>query len=62
MSYTFNDLLELLKKENEITLLEILDLSSEELVDYLRDVIDDKQSKVREYYGEDEEDDEDVDG
>lgn len=56
---TFNDLVERLKREDEVTILEILDLSSEELVDLLENEIYDKQDRVRSYYGEA---DEDVDG
>jgi hypothetical protein len=53
----FNDLLEKLKQEDEVTLLEILDIPIDDLVDKLEDVIFDKQDKVREYYGcEDAED------
>ena len=59
MSFTFNDMKELLKKENELDLLEILDLSSVELVDLLEDVLYDKQSRIRDYYCED---DEELDG
>lgn len=47
---TFNDLTERLKQEDEITLLEILDLSSTELVDALEGLIEDKQDKIRAYY------------
>lgn len=53
---TFNDLLEQLKKEDEVTVLEIVDVSSDELVDALEGIIYDKQQRVRDYYGEDEED------
>ena len=48
---TFNDLLERLKREDEVTLLEILNLSSEELVDTLVSLIEDKQDTIRTYYG-----------
>lgn len=51
----FNDLLERLKQEDEVTLLEILDISSSELVDLLESEICDKQQRVRDYYGEDDE-------
>ena len=53
---TFNDLCELLKKEDEVTLLELLDLSSSELVDTLESFIEDKQEKLRSYYNETSED------
>ena len=52
---TFNDLLEQLKKEDEVTVLEIVDISSDELVDALEGIIYDKQQRVRDYYGEDTE-------
>ena len=53
---TFNDLCELLKKEDEVPLLELLDLSSSELVDTLESFIEDKQDKLRSYYNETSED------
>lgn len=53
---TFNDLCELLKKEDEVTLLELLDLSSSELVDTLESFIEDRQDKLRSYYNETSED------
>ena len=53
MSFTFSELLDKLKSEDETTLLELLDLTSLELVDYLEDVIFREQEKLREYYGED---------
>lgn len=55
MSYTFQDLLEALKKEEETTLLEILDLTSSDLVDALENLIHDKQERILQYYGEDDE-------
>lgn len=51
---TFNDLCELLKKEDEVTLLELLDLSSDELVDVLESFIEDRQDYLRNYYNEDD--------
>lgn len=55
MSYTFQDLLDALKKEEETTLLEILDLTSSDLVDALEVLIHDKQERILQYYGEDDE-------
>lgn len=52
---TFADVLERLKLETEVDLLEILDLSSEELVDLLQDTIEDKLDRILNYY-ENEED------
>ena len=59
MNNTFNDLLERLKLVDEVTFLEILNLSTEELVDTLEPMIYVRQDRVRSYYGED---DETVDG
>ncbi len=53
---TFNDLCELLKKEDEVTLIELLNLSSEQLVDILESFIEDKQDSLRNYYNETSED------
>lgn len=55
---TFADVLERLKRETEVDLLEILDLSSEELVDLLQDTIEDKLDRILNYY----ENEEDFDG
>lgn len=52
---TFHDLLEQLKHEDEVTVLEILDIASDELVDALEGIIFDRQQRVRDYYGCDEE-------
>ena len=59
MNNTYNDLLERLKLEDEVTIVEILNLSTEELVDTLEPMIYVRQERVRSYYGED---DETVDG
>ena len=47
---TFNDLCEQLKKEDEVTLIELLNLSSIELVDILESYIEDRQDYIRNYY------------
>ena len=52
---TFNDLLEQLKHGDEVTVLEILDIASDELVDALEGIIFDRQQRVRDYYNEDDE-------
>ena len=49
---TFNDLLEELKHEDEVTLLELLNLDSSDLVDILESYIFDRQDRLRAYYGE----------
>jgi hypothetical protein len=52
---TFHDLLEQLKHEDEVTVLEILGIASDELVDALEGIIFDRQQRVRDYYNEDDE-------
>lgn len=52
---TFDDLLELLRKEDELTVLELLNISTIELVDILDGFIWDKQEHIRNYYGENSE-------
>lgn len=52
---TFDDIKEKLKREDEMTLLEVLDLTSEELVELLEEQIYNNQEKIREFYGENEE-------
>ena len=52
---TFADVLDDLKRETEVDLLEILDLSSDELVDLLQDTIEDKLDKILQHYEDSEE-------
>lgn len=52
---TFDDIKQKLKREDEMTLLEVLDLTSEELVELLEEQIYNNQEKIREFYGENEE-------
>lgn len=47
MTMTLEELKERLKREPELTLLEVLNISSEELVDRFADVIEDKQEQLR---------------
>lgn len=42
MSYTFQELLNKLKQEEEVILLEVLNISSEDLVDRFEDIIESK--------------------
>ena len=51
---TFTDLCDLLKKEDEVTVLELLNLSSAELVDALESYVEDRQEYLRAYYDDDE--------
>jgi hypothetical protein len=48
MSLVFEELCERLKRYDEITLLELLDISTEELVDRFGDKIEDKFDKLSE--------------
>lgn len=53
---TFDDLKEKLKHEDELTILELLNLTSIELVDILESYIEDKQEKLHQYFGDQVED------
>jgi hypothetical protein len=46
MSLTVNDIADLLRREDCVTILELLDISSDDLVDRFMDVIDDKAEKI----------------
>ena len=54
MAITFTELLERLKKVDEISLLEILDISSEDLVDRFPDLIESKYDEIVQEFPEDE--------
>ena len=56
MKLTFDDLLEELKHEDEVTILELLNLNTHDLIDILESFIYDQQDKLRAYYGESPED------
>lgn len=47
MSLTFEELKEKLKRLDEITLLELLDISSDDLVERFYDIIEDNQLKLK---------------
>lgn len=46
MSLTFGELKEKLTMLDEVTLLEILNISSEDLVERFEDIVEDKQEKL----------------
>jgi len=46
MTLTFNDLKDRLKSLDEVTLLELLDLKSDDIVDRFEDLIEDKQEQL----------------
>jgi len=50
MSATIKDLMEWLKKQDEISLLELLDISSEEIVDRFIDLIEDNYDTLQKDY------------
>jgi len=53
---TLTDVFEKLKRLDELTLLEILEISSEEIVDRFQDLIEDKYDQLSEELDEEEED------
>lgn len=55
MPYTLRELMERLKKLDEVELLEQLDLTAEELVEAFASEIEENQDKLRSYLGEDNE-------
>lgn len=54
MSLTLEEIKERLKRLDEITLLEVLDISSEELVERFSDVIEEKSDDLEEDLEEEE--------
>jgi len=55
MSYTYADVLRRLIQEREIDLLELLEISSEDLVERFRDKIEDKLDEFIDEFEEEEE-------
>jgi len=55
LPYTLRELMERLKKLDEVELLEQLDLTAEELVEAFASEIEENQDKLRSYLGEDNE-------
>ena len=56
---TLPELSEKLKKVDEISLLEVLEITSEDIVDKFQDVIEEKQEELEEELEEEEEQEED---
>jgi hypothetical protein len=50
MALTFHDLVELLKREDEVTLLEVLEISSEDLIERFGDWIEERYEELTEKY------------
>lgn len=46
MSLTLYDIADLLRREDCVTILELLDISSDDLVDRFMDVLEDKADKI----------------
>jgi hypothetical protein len=62
MALTFHDLVDLLKREDEVTLLEVLEISSEDLIERFGDWIEERYEELTEKYQDEvfgTEDDED---
>lgn len=57
MTMTISDLMERLSKEDELTILELLDISSEELVEFLVDQVIEKYDQLIEYFDDTDEED-----
>jgi hypothetical protein len=54
MNLTINELIEKLGTLDELTILELLDITSEELVVFLEDQIIERQDVIREYLADEE--------
>jgi hypothetical protein len=57
MAMTFKELLERLKREDEVYLLELINISPDELVDAFEDKIEDRQEYIRNQLAEDYDED-----
>lgn len=53
---TMSELIEKLQQVDELTILELLDVTSEELVEFLQDQIVEKYDQLIEYFDDSEED------
>lgn len=53
---TLQEMMERLSQLDELTILELLDITSEELVEFLADQVIEKYDQLLEYFDEDEED------
>ena len=54
---TMNELIEKLSQLDELTILELLDVTSEELVEFLSEQIVEKYDQLIEYFGDDNDED-----
>ena len=60
MSKTMRDIINDLKRMDEVTLLELLDLSSEDIVDRFEDVIENRYDVILDFLGDDDSEEEDL--
>jgi Mg/Co/Ni transporter MgtE len=56
MSYTWKEILEKLTREKEIDLLELLEITSEDIVEMFKDRINEKYEEILAEYEEEQED------
>lgn len=56
MSLTFEELRDKLRRVDEVSLLELLDISSEEIVERFQDIIEDKMEKLESDFEEESND------
>lgn len=60
MSKTFRDIIDDLRRLDEVTLLELLHLRTEDIIDRFEDVIEAKQEQIRSQLDDSEEDEDEV--
>jgi len=60
MSKTLRDLVNELKRMDEVTLLEALDLSSEDIVNRFEDIIENRYDQLLAFIGEDDSEEEEL--
>jgi hypothetical protein len=60
MSKTMRDIINDLKRMDEVTLLELLNLSSEDIVDRFEDVIENRYDVILDFLGDDDSEEEDL--
>jgi hypothetical protein len=60
MAILFNELLDELRKWDEVSLMELLGLTADDIIDRFEDVIEQRQEEIRDYF--EEESDETLDG
>ena len=56
ITYTTNDLAKRLSREDEVDILELLNIHTQDIIDRFEDFIEERYDYLVKYYGEDEED------